>query len=814
MKMNARNILIAAILLLIAGCQKIVEYDNPLSLSAERNILPATSGSTPIIVYANDSWTASLAQDCTWGKIDTTKGQGLGQLIFSWEENKGIARTAKLTVTSGDLSQTIELSQKSAFGDVSLAFPYSSVSTANYSGIAHLPFSGSVADTETGDMKVEVTDAEGNSVDWISEVAVFPEEVTFHVAKNDSGAPRKAKVRLSYEDKAAVKASAEVEVIQTLESGFLTFTENVTAREFLSVPYTVNLPFNTNMHLFLPQLMSSATSTASWMQMCPFKVGQTTLDVAVSANDLDEARTAEIRLSYTDEEGETCTFRFFMSQKAKSEPVTMEQLKAMIEGADGTLKLKEEGVLEAVVISDCSNPNIETNPNTEPNVIDYTLNWRTAYLTTEDGTSGIRVVFESEKDNELEQGDKIWLDLDGVTLEKQGQPDRYTVSGLTLASIAKAGVKAEVKVREKTISELVDSDIYTMVKLKGLEFTFKHGSYTNCHDGYQRQLRLPSYPNALGEAINYGGSGAGYHFSDATPCSLRDAHGHDIYTIINNEAPWRRYGNGVPQGTNDLTGIIVHSVLPRWAYNGDLGRYSIRLMDEKDIVPTGEAFSSTVIEWNWGEGAGQLSRREATTPTYPESPAYYSVTSNMDDVQGTVFNENTSPDYNNLVNYIKDDNDNNKGVVYCGDIAWTLSSGPFWATTDLNDMEGAPWFCFGFSTAGLSGSNIVFNWTAVQGSSRSAADNIFAPSLWKVEYSTDGETFTATDRTYAIHPAVWYKEDCLANAINGMHMYSTALPASLIDQERVYVRVRAASNDTKSASGNRVRFGEISVQYN
>ena len=91
--------------------------------------------------------------------------------------------------------------------------------------------------------------------------------------------------------------------------------------------------------------------------------------------------------------------------------------------------------------------------------------------------------------------------------------------------------------------------------------------------------------------------------------------------------------------------------------------------------------------------------------------------------------------------------------------------------------------------------------------------------------------FAALQHLLAIF--VWNSNDtngkCPLWAVGGLHEYSTNLPSSLLGQTKVYVRIKASTNKCcgnskpvtdryaatiSSASGGRIRLGEISVEYN
>ena len=302
-----------------------------------------------------------------------------------------------------------------------------------------------------------------------------------------------------------------------------------------------------------------------------------------------------------------------------------------------------------------------------------------------------------------------------------------------------------------------------------------------------------------------------------------DAAGKEINLLINNNVTWRRYGNGVPQGTCNVTGILVHTDISRWARNGYLGRYQLRPMAEADIEPVGEPFSKVIFSWygSWGDstlyGDAAIASGLKTDGT---------ITYNVGSVQ-------TSINFNDLTNYFESPGYSGryKGQVKNAALGFVKTGGYFWASDNIDDMSAAPWFCLNFSTAGLSGNSMLLVWSAAQGSSRGATDDIQGPTQYRVEYSTDGSNFTAIDHIYAMHPVVTWSAAVVGGfSVPGLHQYVTALPVSLLGQNSVWIRIRAASNVSldndyltpeggtikKYTSPNytMVRFGELTVLYN
>ena len=144
-----------------------------------------------------------------------------------------------------------------------------------------------------------------------------------------------------------------------------------------------------------------------------------------------------------------------------------------------------------------------------------------------------------------------------------------------------------------------------------------------------------------------------------------------------------------------------------------------------------------------------------------------------------------------------------------------------------------------FSTAGLSGNNIVFGmvwWTGALGNSV-----IFAPQDWKILYSIDGGTTfneIAKDPNVQLRAQTWWTTSPNDTAPGGYEMMRN-IPADAFGKEKVVIRVQAASKvcakavapnsdnyltllcqrqdiltSSKAGSAQKVGLGTITVRYN
>lgn len=813
-----RKFLTLSVLLALAvSCEKKFQFSQPLSLQSDKVELEAEEGTTPVIVYANDAWTASLVEGGEWARLENTSGKGLGQVRFSYDKNDGLARKAVIEIGSAGETRRVSMVQKAGFGDIQLRFTEAIAELPRDAASGALPFLTNLPADECAKLQVTALTEEGTPVNWLSGLSIGEGAVVMQVSALE-GVERVAVLTLTYKDALDKAYEATVKLTQKDQSPYLAFSSEVIEKPFSSLAASVSLPFTTNLLPYLKDIVRNASSSQPWARISLAATGVLAMVVDLDENTASSERSATLSFPFTDAGGRTATFTYLLTQKGLTPHYSFSDLKAMVT-ADSYF-FSADGAIEGVVISDMDSSNMETAPNTDAATLDGTLNGRTGYIQSPDGTSGFRIVFSTRADNILHKGDRVTVDLHGTTIRKESNPERYTIEGITSAAFSISG-NGQPVVREKTLAALTDSDVYTLVKVPGLEMSFKQGAYTNCHDGYSLAV---STLNPAGMKTNEsGGSGSPQKF-DTTPCSMFDAQGNEIKLLINNAVTWRRYGNGVPQGTCSVTGIVVHTDLKRWARNGWLGRYQLRPMEESDIASTGERFSHEIVSWRKGWSDTQLKGADAISAGLKGEG---SIISNME----SLVTIQTAVAFDALTNYNGSTDGYYKGQVKNAALSFVKKGGYYWASDDITNLDDAPWFGLKFSTAGLTGSNLVFIWSAVQGSASGSNNDFQGPTQYKVEYSTDGTHFTAIDHIYAMNPVVCWNGNVIGGfSVPGMHQYVTALPASLLGQENVWVRVRAASavsldNDFLTPEGGTiknystslspvVRFGELSVQYN
>ena len=284
------------------------------------------------------------------------------------------------------------------------------------------------------------------------------------------------------------------------------------------------------------------------------------------ASGVDHATRATVHVWFADGWGEDISVTLYLTRTAQNgiigTPVTLEDIRT------ATQAFTAEQYIEGYVVSDYRSANMAENENPAHSTLDRSASYKSAYISTQDGAYGARIIFDDAKNNVLKPGMKVTFSLDGVILTKKENPESFTLSGIRTDNLLKVEQGYPVAPKVKSISELTAADIYTYVTLTDVEFVNKAGAYTNVHEG-----------NA---------------FFDGWGSLLVDVEGSSIFAPINRDCNWRRTGTGVPQGSGTVTGIVVSEDLKRFANAGD---WQIRVIDETGFDMTQTANLTDFAVW-------------------------------------------------------------------------------------------------------------------------------------------------------------------------------------------------------------------------
>lgn len=319
----------------------------------------------------------------------------------------------------------------------------------------------------------------------------------------------------------------------------------------------------------------------------------------VAENMSSEARHAVIVVS---KKGTSLSSRIQVGQAAAGAEytyVTVSELKTMIQ-SPGSIQLDGHIVLkDVIVLNDNLEGNGAENLNVTSIVQDLTVADRTLYVSDAEGQSGIRMDFNSGADLLVKRFDHIEVNLAGATLTWLQEPDRFVVSGLESQAVMsnEVGSVSDVTVKQKKMSELTSSDVYTLVELLDCEIPVRKGPY-------------------VGIDVRH------YNLMSKYPMVIRDAEGSSMHMVVNTTCSWHRDGTGMPQGSGSVTGVIVHEHCDNFEWDqaaadamvssglgldyvtdlGHIGLYQIRPVAKSEIALADDfedGFSKLVCEFTY-----------------------------------------------------------------------------------------------------------------------------------------------------------------------------------------------------------------------
>ena len=233
--------------------------------------------------------------------------------------------------------------------------------------------------------------------------------------------------------------------------------------------------------------------------------------------------------------------------------------------------------------------------------IDYDSNETTVYFEAENAEYGFRLICTSDEANTFTQYTKVKLLLNGCTVVRYENPERYDITEVESRMILSAEYvgKEGMPKNEKAISKLTPADIYTYVTLKDCELPIRKGSLTPVNEGYTKAFdanKVAKYPTLV-----------------------RDAEGSSLYMYTNMTCAYRRDGSKLPYGSGNISGVIVSEEFQPF---GDMGAYQIRHLSREDIALSQtmeeNSFSGLISEYRFIKKEDMTTENEtgAITPTH------------------------------------------------------------------------------------------------------------------------------------------------------------------------------------------------------
>lgn len=754
--------------LFAASCQKETESPTTMTLAVNDNTinLEPKSGKEHVLVYAKGQWNADFKEAVEWAAIEEGSGTGNGEFILTYKKNPDILRRAEILLTAAGVDKTITITvnQEGEKGTPKLAFAENEKS--------YIAWEVKDAIAVESNINQSLIKAE-SSVEWIGSLELKDGQLSFTVAENTTGEARKGTLTVSYTDIDESVYRAVAEITQGAEPGHLALNETEMAIEAFAGTKTA--PWDCVLGTFMPELTSSVTyegSQKDWIS----NVTTTTeaLSFDVTDNETKEARTAVIKVELA---SKGIAVELKVTQGIKTRQYSFEELRAVLPSAGE--QAFEGDFFEGVIVADAGQKNMETNPMTSATSYDDNESAITNYVQSLDGKYGMRLKFATAADNTLKKGDKVKISLAGATLVREDNPVRYTLRGVS-ANTVTVEENVQLTARQKTIAELTDEDVYTWTTLKDVEIAFSYGSYNNIRTSW------------LGFDANVANrQNLDYRI-------LMDSSHSTINMLVNSDVEWYMTDNGVPQGSGDISGVIVSTTTSYHDANL-LGKYQIRPLELSDIVLGDTGFSEKLVEWF-----------SVDTPKATLSGNIFSATLGDGKMEGVNPNQTTS--YLNFTGK----NENAKAFRY---------DGVWWDTATGKAGDTVKWT---FSTSSCSGKKLVFVFNAVLG--KLTEDKYGqAPVNWNVEYSLNGTDYVLIKKIF-IRPLP-KKSTVLTVLPSAADEYCIELPLEVSGQENVTIRLSASDDttidfatgeytakvtfkpDTKN-KGQYIRFGAIAVKYN
>lgn len=180
---NIYMYLIAAVMVLMTSCQEKVEFMSDLTLSSSTVKMPAEESWHVIAVYAKKSWTARFSEPVDWASLDVIEGgEGLGRVRLDCMDNYGLKRAVDVIVTDGTASDTLKVVQASGLSELRFSFKETSVDVSADKARVMTAFNTNLR-YDIDRAEITVKDMADEPVDWISDVEIGIESVTFTVSQ-------------------------------------------------------------------------------------------------------------------------------------------------------------------------------------------------------------------------------------------------------------------------------------------------------------------------------------------------------------------------------------------------------------------------------------------------------------------------------------------------------------------------------------------------------------------------------------------------------------------------------------------------------
>lgn len=536
--------------------------------------------------------------------------------------------------------------------------------------------------------------------------------------------------------------------------------------------------------------------------------------------DKESTRKGYVTLTFEDGWGEVKTATITVVQARSDNNIGTEYSMQQLREAATVLgfKLPADIIVEGYIVSTTEGRNagdaIVEDYFQGTGVIDYTLTDRTAYLESKDGQLGFRLIATSVEDNAFQRYSLIRLNIGGAIVKKSsGEPVCYTIEGVQSSNIlTSSDGTLSMPWKEKSIDELTDNDINTLVTIKDCEIAMRKGPFTPVNEGYtsiKTYNRLAKYP-----------------------ILIRDIKGGSMYMYTNMTCPYRRNGETLPYGSGNITGIVVHEDYKSFEKDGNIGRYQLRhlIREEIDLKKDfADNFSGLITEFRYAKFPGEFDQTVLDKPilatkgngelchTHGEvgnfSPSYFYIGkcgSNFKCAEGAGIELDGGGIYQPWVDNGSEGSQNTDGKGWFKDNLLLSWSNKYW--WDDENSRGYCWLV-NFSTKGISSDKVSMQF-AMYNNSQSAR----SPRYWKAQYSLtttdtspshDGEWKNIAEFTVP-DVAIWASQNDWQTL--GTRVYDFPLPLEILDKESVSIRLMPRND--QAAAKNASSYDDSTIANN
>ncbi|MBO4340134.1 MAG: BACON domain-containing protein [Bacteroidales bacterium] len=547
------------------------------------------------------------------------------------------------------------------------------------------------------------------------------------------------------------------------------------------------------------------SGTEQWITDC--KLGNTALTFKTTDNpDKDYMRRAAIFLTYVDGWKETQTLSVTVIQPRADNNIgtvfTPEGLREVATVSGYTLP--EDALVDGYIVSTTEGGNagdaIVADYKQGTGVIDYTLTERTSYLESLDGKYGFRLIANETADNDFQRYSRICLKIGGAVVKKSAdEPVQYTIEGVKSSGIlTSADGILTMPWKEKSITELTDDDINTLVKIKDCEIAMRKGPFTPVNEGYTLLH--------------------GYNRLAKYPILIRDIKGGSMYMFTNMTCPYRRNGETLPYGSGDITGIVVHELYKSFEKDGNIGPYQLRHLIREDIAlkpDFKDNFSGLITEFRYAKfpeeddrskilatkGNGELRHTYSSINNYSQS-FFYIGKCGKDTAYKNKYAEGAGIELDEGGIYQPwVDNGEEASQNTDGKGGFSANQYLSWSNKNWWDSDNDRGYCWlvTFSTEGIASDKVSMQFAMYNNCTQGRS-----PRYWKAQYSlTTSDTSASHDSewkdigTFTVHDvARWGNSGDGVDEWQtlGTRVFDFPLPLEILGRESVSIRLMPRNN--------------------